>query len=115
MGFKEGDNIGGLARPGIGIFYPFSDGRTITLNGPASEGQTNVPADDPAYTVYIHTPAQWVGGFRFGKDAATGVSPFTSAHGSSYNYTNLQKSFDENERTGKFYNLFLTLQKRPQP
>lgn len=115
VGFKEGDNIGGLARPGIGIFYPFSDGRTITLNGPASEGQTSVPAGDPAYTVYIHTPAQWVGGFRFGKDAATGVSPFTSAHGSSYNYTNLQKSFDENERTGKFYNLFLTLQKRPLP
>lgn len=73
------------------------------------------PWGDPAYTVYIHTPAQWVGGFRFGKDAVTGVSPFTSAHGSSCNYTNLQKSFDEHERTGKFYNLFLTLQKRPQP
>ena len=96
----------------VAKFYPFTDGQTISLNGPATEGGAEtVPEDDPAYTIYIFTGVEGMGGIRFGKDAASGSSPLTT-HPSRHNRTNLEnKSQQEATKQGKFYNVVMRLKK----
>lgn len=96
----------------VAKFYPFTDGQPITLNGPATEGGAETaPKDDPAYTIYIFTGVEGMGGIRFGKDAASGSSPLTT-HPSRHNRTNLEnKSQQEATKQGKFYNVVMRLKK----
>ncbi|WP_297192697.1 hypothetical protein [uncultured Porphyromonas sp.] len=97
----------------VALFYPFTDRKTISLNGPATEGGAEtVPEDDPAYTIYIFTGVEGMGGIRFGKDKASGSSPLTT-HMSLHNRTNLEsKSQQEATKQGKFYNVVMRLKKK---
>ena len=106
-------NYNGASR---GFFYPFSDGSTIDLPGPATQGGAAVaPAGDPSYTIYVYSQAQALGGVRFGKDAASGVSPFsTPGFGMFHNVTTLDNIMDQNTpaKQGKFYNVVMSLRTR---
>ena len=106
-------NYNGASR---GFFYPFSDGSTIDLPGPATQGGAAVaPAGDPSYTIYVYSQAQALGGVRFGKDKASGVSPFsTPGFGMFHNVTTLDNIMDQNTpaKQGKFYNVVMSLRTR---